>query len=606
MVGVVCSYNSSKKRYLIEIQNLEVKSDGDSFILYVFEGKKKIKIFYFKSLNFHFNAFDLLNKKIRILVYYVSNEISKKIFESKELLLVNDVRSKYRTIILGDYKILKEKGYKCRNDAKYFNVFEKINWINKDRNLAFNLNSWRFLSPIWNEFFKTYNCNYILEIKDKILEYYDFIYNGDSRRKEFLWYDMSCALRGIHLALFFEINNINLVNNIFSNVEVEKLQHLYDLHIEKLFNKEFLSHGNHGVWQMISLRMLVISYNGEKYNDILNYSEDMMTLLLNSLINKDGFSSENSPYYHLYLCDLLSVIPEELFVKDNERILAIKRNKNKILSWFTDYDGNLFTIGDTEGKGVNFVGDNNYYDSAKKYYLLNLIDSNYIVYRKFEELHTFLCFSASNKNLIHKHADNLSFIYGVFGQNIFADGGKYSYDHSDFRKYFTSDRAHNVLCIEDNIFYPQDVQLNQSFVFKDECLSEDVDCSLGGYSSLLNNKNIFKWKRKIDVFSNGEILFKDSVVKNDFDGRVYLNLLFNHGIFISNKNGVIKVKKNNKEIVEIKLHSGYEDVVVSHGDNHVNEGRVSPTYYKSFNVFNLRIYLNDRFNQIIWSIKPLF
>ena len=44
----------------------------------------------------------------------------------------------------------------------------------------------------------------------------------------------------------------------------------------------------------------------------------------------------------------------------------------------------------------------------------------------------------------HQHEDKLSLILYAYGRRLITEGGTYSYDTSDWRKYVLSARAHNV------------------------------------------------------------------------------------------------------------------------------------------------------------------
>lgn len=594
-------YNPENKSLLVKINEDSFASSTDFFVTYIFMKNKKQKSFYFKSKKFSIKMTEFLYKKIKVVIYYVKDSISSKFYESEDLFFVDNIKGNYNTIVIGSYKSLKEKGYQCRKDSQAIDIDKKINWINKDRNLAFNLNSWRFLSPIWHEFFITYKFSLLMEIKEKILEYYGFIYNNEIRRKEFLWYDMSCALRGIHISLFFDV--IKNLNVVLTNEETNKFNDLFVIHLEKLQDKDFLSHGNHGVWQIISLRMLASFYIGHDKENIISFTEDKMTELLNFIFNKDGFTSENSPYYHEYNCGLLNTIPPSLFEREKKKIKSVVSNKKNLLSWFTDFSGNLFMIGDTEGKGFKFRADKSMYFDG--YYLLNLSDSNYLIYRGDKKSNSFLCFYAPNKNLIHKHADNLSFIYGLNGCNIFTDSGKYSYDHSDLRKHFVSDKAHNVICLENTTFYPENIVLNESFLENIKCEDNNLDCCFKGISSYIKDGKCFKWKRQIDIVSSGEIFFRDEVLVNDFCEKEYINLISDVNIFLTRKsNNEILISKNNSPVAILEVLTTCDDIIISLGSNESNEGWVSHSYYKKEPVYFVKIFLKEGVS-VSWKLKPI-
>jgi hypothetical protein len=61
---------------------------------------------------------------------------------------------------------------------------------------------------------------------------------------------------------------------------------------------------------------------------------------------------------------------------------------------------------------------------------------------------TYASFRAGHKITNHKHADDLSFTLHARGRDIFVDGGTYTYEPGEFRRYFVSALAHNTVVVD--------------------------------------------------------------------------------------------------------------------------------------------------------------
>ena len=59
-----------------------------------------------------------------------------------------------------------------------------------------------------------------------------------------------------------------------------------------------------------------------------------------------------------------------------------------------------------------------------------------------------LCMDAGPFGMGHQHEDNLSVILTAFGKALLVEGGVYTYDASQWRRYVLSSRAHNVVLVD--------------------------------------------------------------------------------------------------------------------------------------------------------------
>lgn len=561
---------------------------NNSYILYVMSGNNKIKICYFNGGKIKINMEGIEGVVLDIRVYSVEDGVSSLLVLDRNLIFIDIEKKLYRNIIGGNYSNLLKNGYICRSGATAIDVSGKINWRNLDRNIEFNLNSWRFLQPIWSEYFISYKVELLNEILRVVLEYYDYMF-FDQKHKKFLWYDMSCAIRGIHLSLINLVLKFDINSNV-SEIRI-KVEDMLNSHINKLLDPSFLSSGNHGLWQIISIKILGLSLKSSN-NVLENYANTCFDGLFNEIINADNYSSENSPGYHKYICEMLATIPAGAFPKFSQRIKSIVKSKEYVLSYFTDYNGDLFSIGDTEGKGYLKPNEK----SKTEFYKLYLPDSNCFVVKN-DNSKSLISISATNKNKIHKHADNLSVILGCDGILIMTDAGKYTYNYGELRNYFISDRAHNVLCLEGEVFYPKDINQNE-IDFKVDT-SKVIDLHVYGRSSYEKLSDKFIWSRDLTIHKEFNVTVVDRILCNDFNKRPFLNFIFNQDIVVKLKDSkTVLVSEDNMDLIEIIFKEIPSEIKIS-------ENWLSKSYHNKQLTSNLQVYFSHESDFISWEVKKL-
>ncbi len=529
---------------------------------------------------------------------------------------ISRLKQKYKSIISGGYDALLEVGFKSRRDAVPVKLSIPMTWHSSDRNVEANLHMWRFLNPIWGKFFEINDESLFHEICNYIS---DWAFYSKTAKSKFIWGDMPTGIRCIHLSLIYELYSLGYLSNLSKNI----LTDLINTHIEKLLNPQFISKGNHALYQIIGLRIL--SETIDRGNSIYQYCEQHLSNLISEGFDDNYVNTENSPFYHQYNISIFSTINSFLFPSLQKKLAAIIKNGSVITGWLTAPDGNFYRIGDTEGEGkkLNLSLDDSYYTfSEGKIIIKDLSSSGYIIVRTIPEIikneSESLIFHATDKSKEHSHSDHLSFMLYYKGIEIFADPGKYTYNLDSAREYFSGDRSHNTLGIANKNFLPKDSALgNSSLNFSSEGKYETIQMSGKEIKG-----DILIHTRYIDYSPSNFIIIKDEITDYSLEDNIEIRFLFGTEIdvYILDEQ-TIKIYANSINIADMKLQTGYIKISLEKGtEQNGMRGWISKSYHTKESAFSLMIeyspkiksietkifFLNNNYSEnIIFDLKNL-
>lgn len=385
------------------------------------------------------------------------------------------LKKKYQLIISANQMQLSSQQYKARPDAEPVSLVLPLNWQHNDRNVEFNLHSWRFLNALWHELLTTDNGALFDTITDYMADWWH--YAAHNNHNHFCWYDMATGLRAIHLALALEYLNLQDDKTAPQLADpLALLQLLAQQHCEKLHDADFIGEGNHGVYQIIGLRLLALvsGYSCEPF------CLQQLERLFDAAFDNNHICVENSPFYHQYNIGLFSHIQSDWFAELSQHINQSIAAAHLNTPWFNAPDGEFFQIGDTEGKGVKTAPALKNADLCLADYVLrDFASSGYqLVHGQGAKQGFALAFYAPNLSFTHAHADHLSFILYHNGIELLADSGKYTYEKNAWRYYFVSDAAHNTAGLAAQRFMPHDTAIGRAVLFQARLQEESL--LLGG------------------------------------------------------------------------------------------------------------------------------
>ena len=142
------------------------------------------------------------------------------------------------------------------------------------------------------------------------------------KRSAFAWYDMAAGLRSSRLA--FLLDHILSGQFDFDDANLAALMRLVDLHAEKLQEPEFLSSGNHALFQLAGLDALCkVAYWRKACGKARPYASAAFAELIRRQFTDEGVHTESSPAYHRFVLQILRNIraAERFSHTDATRIL---------------------------------------------------------------------------------------------------------------------------------------------------------------------------------------------------------------------------------------------------------------------------------------------
>lgn len=296
------------------------------------------------------------------------------------------------------------------------------------------------------------------------------------------WYDLAVGTRAYRLAYLLDVvardpeRGDEVVSCLLAGLR---------LHVAMLADeKRFAGHSNHGIYQIIG--QLAMARRFPDLPEVTMAGEqggNRLAALLDSHFTDEGVHLEHSPQYHRLVLIPLRALWKAGLVTD-VRINALCTRIEEALAWFVTPARRFAMFGDTDR--VRIAGSH-----ADRYTSTSLAfaasggavgeppsavtkafpESGYVVFRDrwpsgksdFADC-SYLAQTCAFHSRVHKHADDLSFVWYDKGYDILTDAGRFGYVgktepgselakegfwYSDPRRiYVESTRAHNTVEID--------------------------------------------------------------------------------------------------------------------------------------------------------------
>ena len=354
-----------------------------------------------------------------------------------------------------------------------------------DRNWHFHLHSWTALGPVLAAYERTGNISYI-EFAVAVAQDWACQYPTLETPSPFAWYDMAVGARSYRLG--YILDRAARAEEI-SDEGIDTLVASALLHAECLADDtRFASHSNHGFYfaaGQLALARRLPSLPGMA--DSQEQANARLEALLQTQFTNEGVHREHSPEYHLMVLEVFQgLINANLLVDD--KYLMLSNRIHEALAWFILPNGRLAMFGDTSYRLATPVercsSDNLQVPTSPEIEATPLgvpmrafPESGYAVVRgdvppgeRGGEVSSYLAQTCAFHSRVHKHADDLSFVWFDRGHELLIDPGKYGYVgrtdpgselaqegfwYSDpNRIYVESTKAHNTVEI-DGRSYPR-------------------------------------------------------------------------------------------------------------------------------------------------------
>lgn len=565
---------------------LEVESRLHSSILndykYAFylinkKTKKAVQKIMYQQKNFgSFALEENLEEKEFIIICYVREKASGFTARKSISIFIKKPNTLFKIIATGDFDSIKKDGFIARKGVAPIFISIPMQWLSDDKNIEFNLHSWRFL----NSACAYYMNNPCKQVAKEVFQFslgyiQDWSQFVESKKSNFAWYDMSVGIRAIHIAFMKYLIEEYLLDTDDEDFGI--IDRLAFSHIDWLSNQKNITEGNHAVYEIIGLAILSYQY---KLNQNNAYMQRNMTSLMSAAFDDHFVNTENSPFYHKYNIDLFRKVPSFLFPDIKDRIDHILKNAPLVTKWLTAPNGYFYRIGDTEGRGVLLSSQDvtQSFANHNETVYRDFGESGYQIIRshpslKKEESFS-LVFRGKTTSYIHSHCDANSFIFFNNGEEVFADPGKFTYEHGEWKNWFISDKSHNTAGLYEFPFYPRDIELN---AVKTQPVKEECGCFF--LSGEVRKSEKFIHTRSISFTPHKSIIISDKI-ENSGEHKTEIRYILGKGFEYFHDKNKAYIKSEKNFLYQISFSGDIERIEYFNRTNH--KAWISETYKEKY------------------------
>ena len=285
----------------------------------------------------------------------------------------------------------------------------------------------------------------------------------------FAWYDMAVGLRGYRLAYLLDaaardrVIGDEIVSLLLASVRV----HARVLAGDRLFAK----HSNHGMYFAAGQAALC-----RRFSTLPGMAagwaqgQQRLASLLDRHFTAEDVHAEHSPDYHRMVLELVLGLVGAGLIRDPAVVARCERIR-ATLAWFILPNERLVTFGDSEYRRLPEYAARGGAGAVESAELKVFPKSGYAIVRQRgnrERSGTCLAQTCAFHSRVHRHADDLSFVWFDRGRRILIDPGRFGYlgrteVQSDLWKdgfwyadprriYVESTRAHNTVQIDGRNF----------------------------------------------------------------------------------------------------------------------------------------------------------
>lgn len=352
----------------------------------------------------------------------------------------------------------------------------------EDRSWHLALHAWEFLAPVLSMHDQTGDTpcfEFALSLATDWLHHFRSVDCDDP----FAWYDLAVGSRAYRLAYLLDV--VARDENQ-SDECVSRLLAGLGLHATALADEaRFARHSNHAFYQIMGQLAFGRRFpHLDEAMDAERLGHDRLHDLLAGQFTADGGHREHSPHYHDLVLIPLRALRKSGLV-DDQSVTEICHRAEDGLSWFVSPAGHYVMFGDTAFQPAT-AGDRPAISANSLRFALSggrmgtppddpisrgLPDSGYVIFRDrwpnggsdFADC-AYLAQTCAFHSRVHKHADDLSFVWYDRGCEILTDAGRFGYVgktnpdselfaegfwYSDPRRiYVESTRAHNTVEVD--------------------------------------------------------------------------------------------------------------------------------------------------------------
>lgn len=374
----------------------------------------------------------------------------------------------------------------------------------KDNSWVLYYQSLDFMPHLLNAYEETGKKEYLEKASFFVFDWIKSNREVYESKSEFAWNDHGTANRLLNLIQFWKSYR---ESDLYNEKDAKELTYSFIQHGNFLYDDSNYTESNHGIMQDQALMELAILL--PQLPKSKEWFEKADSRLLNSVerdVSKEGVHKEHSPGYHTMVKNLFTDIKGfmEHYDKYHEEFDTTLEKMDNYEKYIVMPNKKYPIVGDSEDKTV--PGFNNLpllEDAVFKDGGVAFLRNDWSV----AENPLYFMFTAAFHSLVHKHADDLSFVLSYGQTDYFVDSGKYSYSGQDpYRQYMTSVFAHNAIAVNDTSYKFDQRKIGQSEItdFK----STSSYSLVSGQHTLYDNAEI---KRTVIYLKPGNIIIHDQI-----------------------------------------------------------------------------------------------
>jgi len=298
------------------------------------------------------------------------------------------------------------------------------------------------LKPLLYHYRETGEVEALTRARDIAFDWLEQNPLGAGGLSEFAWYDMSVAYRAarlsyLHRALEHE--------QMTTSQEPERLACAVTRHARWLHdNANYKYSHNHGLFSDIALFITArqVDLHPEAAAWRGRATSRFVTNITTTVSEIDGLHLEHSPGYHALITEMVHHLNSDLGL-DDDRLTEVHQKMTAAASWLVMPDGRYPQFGDADlAPAAPWAVEN---EAAHRGFAV-FRDAGAATYR--DETSYFMAVAWYHSR-VHKHSDDLSFVWAEDGRRLVVDSGRYGYFYEEpGRIYAESSPAHNTLTLD--------------------------------------------------------------------------------------------------------------------------------------------------------------
>jgi hypothetical protein len=327
------------------------------------------------------------------------------------------------------------------------NLTRPIDWRQNpygSRTWSMRLNAWHFMPPLLLGFDEQGDQKLLRLALDMALDWVGKYPAPRKEKNKFAWYDMAVASRASMLGYLVRTGG---TRGLLEPGDQAALVASAREHGKWLADaSHYWKKHNHGLYSDVALLAMCKELDRLPECDAwTKLARARFTENFRATVSLSGVHLEHTPSYHFAILRLLE---RRLRVEDDADLRAILGSMREAGAWYLQPDGNMPQLGDChETKPPAWA-----VESATKLNGARFFEDAGLYSVKTPTAQ--LLVTGAHHSIVHKHADDLSFVLSENGRRVLVDSGFLTYNRTPERDFLESAPAHNVFLVDDQYVKP--------------------------------------------------------------------------------------------------------------------------------------------------------